>query len=63
MEKINTVKLLTRLGALSIDMHQKSTRPCKTCLELSKELGFYFGCYSLMEELGHKLPEIENKAF
>lgn len=65
MEKINTVKLLTRLATLSVDMHTKSTRPCNTCLGVSKELGIYFGCYALIEEKGDKslLPKLESKIF
>lgn len=38
------------LRALSTDMHEASTRGCKTCRDLTAKLGYPFGCY----ELQHK---------
>ena len=65
VNKINTIKLFTKLAVLSQDMHTKSTRPCDTCLGVSKEMGLYFGCYALIEKKGDKslLPKLEDKTF
>lgn len=42
------IKLLAQvevMKVMSVDMHLPSTRPCKTCDDISKKLGQPFGCY------------------
>ena len=41
-DKLN--RLTDALKVLSIDMHQKSTRPCATCRTVTSLLGTDFGC-------------------
>ncbi len=42
-------RLYDLLRALSTDMHNTSTRPCKTCRDLTEKLGWPFGCYERQE--------------
>jgi hypothetical protein len=37
-------RLRGSLDAISLDMHQTSTRPCPTCKSISDTLGEPFGC-------------------
>lgn len=46
-----TDKIYDLLRSLSADMHQGSTRPCKTCRDLTEKLGWPFGCYERQEML------------
>lgn len=45
----DSLKLYDLLRLLSADMHMDSSRPCKTCRDLTEKLGWPFGCYERQE--------------
>lgn len=57
-------KLLTieeAMIALSKDMHQASTRPCRSCRDVSRALGKNFGCYEKRHNFGDINPDFTVK--
>jgi len=51
-------RLTDVLMVLSVDMHQRSTRPCPTCKPISSLLGVPFGCDAYREKVNQTIKQI-----
>ncbi len=57
MSQTETLKLYGLLRNLSTDMHMVSSRPCKTCKDLTEKLSWPFGCYEYHEKRKQRLAK------